>query len=140
MLGFLLWESRIENPLIKIDLFRRNRVFVLSNISVLINYASTYAIIFFLSLYLQYIKGLNPSAAGLVLAVQPATQAILSPITGKITDKVEPRVLASLGMGSVVVTKTNNPEFVASTLIAFSVFAILCLIGVFTSLSRGKVR
>ena len=43
------------------SLFRRNVVFALSNLSALINYAATYALSFLLSLYLQYIKGLQPA-------------------------------------------------------------------------------
>lgn len=101
MIVFVIWENRTRFPLIQVRLFRNNRVFVLSNISALLNYSATYSIIFFMSLYLQYVKGLNPTMAGLVLAVQPATQAILSPLTGRISDRIEPRIPASAGMGII---------------------------------------
>ncbi len=58
MLGvFILRELRISYPLLDMDLFRRNRVFAFSNLAALINYAATFSVIFFLSLYLQYIRG-----------------------------------------------------------------------------------
>ena len=37
-----------------------------------------------MSLYLQYVKGLSPQDAGLVLIASPVVQAIFSPMTGKL--------------------------------------------------------
>ncbi|MBE0668203.1 MAG: MFS transporter, partial [Bacteroidales bacterium] len=54
---FLLREKRTEHPLFDISLIFRNRVFAFSSLAALIHYAATSAIGFFLSLYLQYIKG-----------------------------------------------------------------------------------
>jgi EmrB/QacA subfamily drug resistance transporter len=95
---FLIWEKRVASPLIEIDLFRNNKPFIFSNIAALINYAATYATVYLLSLYLQDIKGLSPATAGLVLLAQPAIQACLSPLTGRLSDRVEPRVVSSIGM------------------------------------------
>ncbi len=53
---------------------------------------------FILSLYLQYIKGFSPEGAGLILVFMPVVQAILSPFTGRLSDRIEPRILASAGM------------------------------------------
>jgi MFS family permease len=51
-----------------------------------------------LSLYLQYIKGLTPQRAGLVLVAQPIIMAVFSPAAGRLSDKIEPRIVASIGM------------------------------------------
>ncbi|MBN1212855.1 MAG: MFS transporter [candidate division Zixibacteria bacterium] len=96
---FVTFESRIKNPVVNIDLFRYNTVFAFSNLAALINYAATFAVSFLLSLYLQKLKGLSPQEAGLVLIAQPVVQAIFSPIAGRLSDKIEPRTVASLGMG-----------------------------------------
>lgn len=64
-----------------------------------INVAATYAVSFLLSLYLQYIKGFNPEQAGLILVVQPAVQALFSPLSVKLSDRVESQKVASFGMG-----------------------------------------
>ncbi|NCQ32928.1 MAG: MFS transporter, partial [Armatimonadetes bacterium] len=50
------------------------------------------------SLYLQYLKGLSPREAGAVLLDQPLVMAVFSPIAGRLSDRVEPRVMASAGM------------------------------------------
>lgn len=91
-------EVSVKHPLLNVDLFRKNAVFAFSNLAALINYSATFAVSFLLSLYLQYIKGLTPQEAGLILIAQPTLQAICSPIAGRLSDKVEPRMVASVGM------------------------------------------
>ena len=98
ILAFVRWEMKVENPVLDINLFRGNRVFALSNLAALINYSATFAITFFLSLYLQYIKGLDPQSAGLILVFQPVVMAICSPFAGRLSDKNEPRIVSSTGM------------------------------------------
>ncbi len=95
---FLLWESRQESPVLDIRLFRRNRVFAFSNLAALINYNATFAVSFLLSLFLQYIKGFTPVHAGTILVFQPAVQAVFSPFAGRLSDRTEPQIVASLGM------------------------------------------
>ncbi len=99
ILIFIWLEGRVASPVLNLDLFRRNTVFGFSNLAALINYSATFAVTFLLSLYLQYTKGLSAQNAGLILASMPAVQAILSPAAGSLSDRIEPRVLASIGMG-----------------------------------------
>jgi EmrB/QacA subfamily drug resistance transporter len=96
--GFFWWETRIESPVLNVNLFRRNTVFVFSNLAALINYSATFAVTFYLSLYLQYMKGMSPQTAGLMLIVQPVVMTILTPISGRLADRVEPRLVAAVGM------------------------------------------
>ena len=95
---FVLRESRVSYPVLDMSLFRRNLVFSFSNLSALVNYAATYALAFLLSLYLQYVKGLSPWSAGLVLLAQPVMMAAFSPLAGRLSDRMEPRIVASVGM------------------------------------------
>ena len=95
---FLWWESRALSPVVDLDLFRQNRVFALSSLAALINYSATFAVAFMLSLYLQYIKGLKPQTSGLALMAQPLVMAIFSPVAGRLSDRLQPRKIASVGM------------------------------------------
>ena len=99
ILVFIRWEMKVASPVLHMSLFRNNTVFAFSNLAALINYSATFAVIFLLSLYLQYIKGFSPQNAGLLLVSMPAVQAIFSPIIGRLSDKIEPRILVSSGMG-----------------------------------------
>ena len=95
---FLWWETRCPSPAIDISVFRHNLAFTLSNLAALVNYASTYAVAFLLSLFLQYTRGLSPEGAGLILVAQPVVQAVFSPAAGRLSDRIEPRIVASAGM------------------------------------------
>jgi len=103
MIAFFWWELRHKNPVVKVGIFRNNHVFVFSNIAALINYSATFAVAFLLSLYLQYTKGLEPQTAGIILIVAPIVQAVFSPLTGKLSDRIEPRIVASAGMGLCII-------------------------------------
>ncbi|WP_414468798.1 MFS transporter [Methanobacterium sp. ACI-7] len=95
---FVTIERKMESPVLDVNIFK-NRSFTSNNIAAFINYSSGISIIFLLSLYLQYIKGLAPQEAGLILAVQPVCMTIFSPFAGNLSDKIEPRKVASVGMG-----------------------------------------
>jgi EmrB/QacA subfamily drug resistance transporter len=103
IVAFVKWETKVKSPVLDIRLFRNNTVFTLSNVAALINYSATFAVSFLLSLYLQYIKGLSPQNAGLVLVAAPVIQAIFSPLAGRLSDRIEPRIVASAGMGLTVI-------------------------------------
>lgn len=103
MVAFIIWEMRIVNPILEITLFRENRTFAFSSLAALINYGATWSVGFLLSLYLQYIKGLSPQYAGFVLVSQPIIQALFSPLAGRMSDKIQPRFVASAGMAFTVV-------------------------------------
>jgi len=96
--AFVRWETKMRSPVLDMNLFKNNRVFAFSNLAALINYSATYAVAFFISLYLQYIKGFSPQSAGLILVAMPAVQAVFSPLAGRLSDRIEPGVIASMGM------------------------------------------
>jgi len=101
--AFIKWETVVLNPVFEVNLFITNRTFAFSCLAAIINYSATFAVSFLLSLYLQYIKGLSPQNAGLVLVSTPVMMAIFSPFAGRFSDRIEPRVIASLGMGFTAV-------------------------------------
>jgi EmrB/QacA subfamily drug resistance transporter len=126
--GFVRVESKVAAPLLDISLFRTNSVFAFSNLAALINYSATAAVGFLLSLYLQEVKGLTPQKAGLVLIAQPAMMALFSPLAGRLSDKIEPRYLASAGMGLSVIGLALLALFGSSTALLL-VSAVLVVLG-----------
>jgi EmrB/QacA subfamily drug resistance transporter len=221
--ALIKWELKTESPLFNIDLFGKNKVFAFSNLAALINYSATFAVGFLMSLYLQFIKGMTPQEAGIMLIAQPVMQALFSPLAGKLSDRLEPRMVASIGMaltalgllffsflsqeatilfiigtlmllgfgfalfsspntnavmssvekkfygvasgtlgtmratgmmfsmgmvmvifaiymGPTQITPPYYPLFLRSARTAFAIFTALCVVGIFASLSRGRVR
>ncbi|NLT27538.1 MAG: MFS transporter [Dehalococcoidales bacterium] len=98
LLAFIWWEMKSSSPILNLNLIRRNMVFAFSNIAALINYSATFAVAFLLSLYLQYTQGMSAQTAGIILIAQPIVMAIVSPLAGRLSDKIQPRIIASLGM------------------------------------------
>ena len=125
--GFVLYERRIEHPLVDIDLFRHNTVFAFSNLAALINYSATFAVGFMLSLYLQNLKSLTPQEAGLVLMSQPVVQALFSPLAGRLSDRIEPRTVASSGMALGFVGLLCLVFLTADSSIAYISFCLVLL-------------
>lgn len=95
---FVFVSSRSRYPVMNTRLLLGNKVFALSNLAALIHYSATFGITFLLSLYLQYIKGLSARDAGLLLVIQPAVMTLLSPLAGRLSDRIAPWKLASSGM------------------------------------------
>ncbi len=103
--AFVRWEMKSRSPVLDISLFRNSKAFTFSNLAALINYSATFAISFLISLYLQYrpVNPFNAQDAGLILMAMPAMQAIFSPLAGRLSDRIEPRLLASAGMALTTV-------------------------------------
>ncbi|MBZ0242703.1 MAG: MFS transporter [Bacteroidales bacterium] len=91
-------ESRSPFPVVNTKLFTQNRLFSFSNLAALINYSATFAIVFLLSLYLQIILKPSPQQAGTILVAQPVMMAVFSPLAGRLSDRIQPRYLTTLGM------------------------------------------
>jgi MFS family permease len=125
---FVYWEMRTRFPVLNVDLFARNRVFALSSLAALINYGATSAVTFLLSLYLQYIKALSPQQAGLVLIAQPVVMAICSPVAGRLSDRIEPRLVASMGMALTAIGLLAL-VFVGAATPVWAIIACLVLLG-----------
>jgi EmrB/QacA subfamily drug resistance transporter len=126
--SFVLWEIRQEHPVLDISFFRQNIVFRYSNLAALVNYSATASVAFLLSLYLQYIKGFSPEHAGLILVAQPVVMVICSPIAGSLSDRIEPRLVASAGMAMTTAGLAMLVFLNASSGLAF-VLVILVILG-----------
>lgn len=128
LLQFFRLQIRTSHPLLNIDLLRYNRVFALSNLAALFNYAATFGVTFFLSLYLQYVRGLSPSQAGIILIVQPVVQTVFSPFCGRLSDRIPASLVATSGMTlcafGLAVAATLQPESAMAV-----VYLLLVLLG-----------
>jgi len=96
---FVVWERRTNNPLIKVDLFTKNRGFAFSNIAALLNYGATFAVGYLIAIYLQVIMGYSSQTAGFIMISQPVIMMIVSPLAGRLSDRFSSYKLSSIGMG-----------------------------------------
>ena len=97
--ALFLWKQVSSTaPLLHLSLFQ-NTIFAMSNLAAFLHYSSTFALSFLLSLYLQLVRGLDEVTAGMILLLQPIVMASLSPRAGALSDRLQPRIVASVGMG-----------------------------------------
>ena len=139
---FIAREFRISFPLWNVRLFSGNRVFLFSNLAALINYGATFAVTFFLSLYFQYTMGFSPEHAGMILVVQPVIMACVSPLAGRLSDRIAPGKIASAGMALsalalVLLTFTGNDTSLLHFIGILVIFGIG--LGIFSSPNTNAV-
>lgn len=130
LVWFVGYEKRIEHPVLNVKLFFTNRLFTLSSTAAFINYATTFPIAFFMSLYLQQVKGFEVQYAGLILIIQPIVQAALSPIAGRLSDRIPPHYLASVGMGLIAMSMLSIGLFITPDSPTWLIILILATFGV----------
>ena len=141
ILAFALFELRIKNPVFEVRLFK-NITFGFSSLAALINYSSTFAVVFLLSLYLQYIKGLDPQFAGIVLVAQPAVMAITAPVAGRLSDRFSPGLIASIGMAITAISLFGFIFLNNNTSLEFIIMILLVLgfgLGLFSSPNTNAI-
>jgi len=120
---FIKLAKRSKHPIFDVSLFGRNRVFAFSCFASFIIYTAVFANIVLVSLYLQYLKGLSATMTGTIMMVQPLTMAVFSPFIGRLSDRLEPRIIASVGMvitacGLLMLGSMNMHSTISTLIIA----------------------
>ena len=126
--AFFLYEGRRSDPLMKVSMFSGSRTFTFSCLAALLNYGATFAISYTVSIYLQVILGISSARAGLILITMPAVQALFSPMTGSMSDRIRPGILASIGMGICTCTLLLFSRIGSETALVY-IICTLCLTG-----------
>lgn len=97
MLLFIYLELTTANPLLELRMFRYS-VFSLSSLIVVITAIGMFAIMYFLPLFLQIIRGLGAMDTGLLMMPSALMAGVMMPIVGGLFDRIGPRLLAVVGM------------------------------------------
>jgi EmrB/QacA subfamily drug resistance transporter len=129
LFGFVRWERRHPDPMLDLSLFRNNTTFLFSNIAAMINYSIVFAVGFLMSLFLQYNRGLDPQTAGIILVTMPLVQMAVSPLSGHLSDSIEPRILATAGMASTTAGLVMMALFSSPTVPMLLIIAGLIILG-----------
>jgi len=139
---FIYWERAQAYPVLNMNLFATNRIFAFSNLAALLIFSATYAVTFLMSLYLQYIKGLSPQTAGALLMAQPILMTIVSPIAGRMSDKHEPKIVATIGMTITTIALVMFTFMGGQTPYAYIILTLIIMgtgFGIFSSPNTSAV-
>jgi EmrB/QacA subfamily drug resistance transporter len=97
LVAFVLWERRVDNPLLPLR-FYRIRAFVLSNLASLAMFFGVFGSIFFLAQYLQGPLGFSAFEAGLRTLPWTAMPMVVAPLAGAFTDRIGGGRLIAAGL------------------------------------------
>jgi EmrB/QacA subfamily drug resistance transporter len=127
---FLQIERRLVRfPTLDLSLFTKNRLFAAANATAFLNYVAVNGVTLMMAIYLESIRGLTPQTAGFFLVAQAAPMALISPLSGWLSDRLGSRLLSTLGMGWVSVGLFMFSEL-NSTSSALDVILRLVVVGV----------
>jgi EmrB/QacA subfamily drug resistance transporter len=94
---FIWMEKRAAQPMLNLSLFA-NRVFAFANLSALLNFMATYAVVFLTPFYLSIVLEYDVLNIGLVMAASPVATLFVAPLSGIVSDRIGSRPLAFCGM------------------------------------------
>jgi EmrB/QacA subfamily drug resistance transporter len=94
---FVAFERRVDEPILDLNLVRRNRTFAAANAATLLNYVAVFGVIVFTAVFLEIVQGHSAERSGLILLAQPVLMAALSPFAGRLSDRVGSRALVTCG-------------------------------------------
>ena len=95
--GFLVHEGRTRNPVVNLALFRI-RMFSFSVVSLLVIATTSSVLMLALPFYMQDVLHHSPSFMGVLFLAAPIVTISLAPVVGRITDRIGPRIPASIGV------------------------------------------
>ncbi len=125
---FVHFGTRGPARVIPPGLFRGNRTFTASSITALLNYVSTFSIVFIFSIYLQVILGVSPFISGLLILPEPVFMVTLSPLAGSLSDRFGSRIIASMGM--FIIGFSFLAFYLISPLSRIEILVLLGIIGI----------
>ena len=99
---FLVWEVRVPDPMMKIELFR-DRNFFLGNFIALAVSFGMLGIFFPMTIYMQGILGYSAVKAGLAMSPMSVVMLFAAPVSGRLSDRIGARYILLGGLATMSV-------------------------------------
>lgn len=94
---FYIVEKKEEQPMLDFNMFK-NKLFVLSIFCGFVSFVAIFCNNIIHPFYLEYIMGINPGKAGLLMMVFPISAGSIAPISGYLSDKIGSEILTVVGL------------------------------------------
>ena len=97
LVAFVVWERRVDEPLLDVRLFRNAR-FTAASTTVTVLFFALFGFLFLSTQYLQFVLGYSPSAAGLRMLPYAAAMIIAAPMSAKLVVRFGTKRVVTTGM------------------------------------------
>ena len=129
LVGFVYTELHVKDPVLDLDLLLHNRLFATANTAALLNYMALYAISILTAIYLEIVQGRSAGQTGWLMVAQPAMMALLSPLAGRLSDRLGSRLLSTTGMvlvaaGMVMLATVPITAGIARVMVSLAVVGV----------------
>lgn len=104
-------------PLVPPSIVKNNLLFTRSLLSATFMYSGTYGFMFSMALYLQFNRELSATSAGQLMMLQAVFMVMLAPLSGRLSDRFQPRIITTLGcflmaLGFILLLDIANTELI----------------------------
>lgn len=123
ILAFLIYESKIKNPMIEFSLFKV-RSFSASIILIAVFFFAYMPVSYLLNFYFENTLGYSVLRAGLMMGIPSLTALITAPFIGVIAKKISARIISFVSIGLVAAGNfmfvfMNSSNYMTLIIIAF---------------------
>jgi MFS transporter, DHA2 family, multidrug resistance protein len=141
--GFVVWEKHAPNPMLDVSIYTRPAFAGATIVNIMLG-AGLFGSTYMLPLFVQTIQGLTPTLAGAILLPAGLSMMVLTPLTGRLADRINPGVQVSFGLLMFVISfYLLSFADVRTTAITLALLTMISRAGmgfIFPALSAGGVR
>jgi Na+/melibiose symporter-like transporter len=97
LVAFVLWQRRVEEPLLDVRLFANPR-FTAASSTVMVLFFALFGFLFLATQYLQFVLGYSPSGAGVRILPYAGAMIVSAPLSSKLVARLGTKRVVTAGM------------------------------------------
>jgi EmrB/QacA subfamily drug resistance transporter len=97
LVAFVVWQRRVEEPLLDVRLFENPR-FTAASATVTVLFFALFGFLFLSTQYLQFVLGYSPSAAGVRVLPYAAAMIVFAPLSSMLVARLGTKRVVTTGM------------------------------------------
>lgn len=122
-IAFLAWEARHPFPVLNLKLFARP-AFALAAAAIFATGVAVYGSTYLVPLFVQLVQHYSPAGAGEVLLPAGVAMAVCFPLSGRLSDRVDVRVMLAAGIAMFAGSMWLLADIAVATPFAAMAFAV----------------